>query len=152
MARAREIEKKLTNRQWRTIALLKVAFERDPSEWVTQKEIVEFTPAEEFVGGYSKSESTSHDQCAGVWTDIKFINDSGEFDTIIIYKDFKAKLATYEEAKEYIEYLRSKAMKLLDRMAALNRELHKNNCGQMVEDTTDLKFVQSVLKENEQWS
>ncbi len=152
MARASEIEKRLTQRQWRTIALLKATSERDPNEWVTQKQIVEFTPVEIYDEGYSISGASSHDQCPGVWYDIKFINDSGEFDTIIIYKDFKAKLATYEEAKEYIEYIHSKAMKLLERMATLNRKLHKNDCGQMVEDTTDLKFVESVVKETEKWN
>lgn len=150
MARASEIEKKLTERQWRTIALLKSVAKRDPSEWVTQEQIINFTPVKDFVGGYSKAGSTSHDQCTGVWVDIKAINDSGEFDTIIIYKDFKAKLATYEEAKEYIEHIHDKAMRLLDRTSILNRKLHKNGCGQMVEETTDLKFVESVVKENEQ--
>lgn len=139
------IEKKLTQRQWRTINLLKEAAEKDPNAWVTQEEIIKNTPIELFKDGYSKAESTSHDQCTGVWIDIKAINDSSEFDTIIIYKDFKAKLATYEEAKDYISYIENKAMKLLTRMGTLKRKLKNDGKGKFTE-SEEIEFTESVLQ------
>lgn len=139
------IEKKLTQRQWRTINLLKEAAEKNPNAWVTQEEIIKNTPSELFKDGYSKAESTSHDQCVGVWIDIKAINDSSEFDTIIIYKDFKAKLATYEEAKDYIGYIENKAMKLLTRMGTLKRKLKNDGKGKFTE-SEEIEFTESVLQ------
>lgn len=145
MATAKDIEKKLTERQWRTISLLKKASLEDPEKWVSQEEIINFTPAEAFKDGYSKASANSHDLCSAIWVDIKAINDSTEFDTIIIYKNFEAKLATYEEAKEYISYIRTKAMKLLKRMGTLNGKLYKNNYGKMEDDSLDIDFIQSVI-------
>lgn len=142
---AKDIEKKLTERQWRTIALLKEAALKDPNYWVSQQDIIDFTPASKFDGGYSEAESTLHDKCTGVWLDIKAINDSNEFDTIIIYKDFKAKLATHDEALEYIAYIKAKAMKLLKRMGTLNGKLYKNNYSRLEEESSDLDFIQSVI-------
>ncbi len=60
------------------------------------------------------------------------INNSSEVDKLILIKDNRFKIATYEEAREMEQELYNQAMKLLARMGVIGRKINKDGQGKLL--------------------
>lgn len=69
------------------------------TDWVEQQELLEALPELKW------SETTSHDKCPKIWSLVQEINNSDEIEKVILIKNFTYKIATEEEAKEYVKEL-----------------------------------------------
>lgn len=69
------------------------------TDWVEQQELLEALPELKW------SETTSHDKCPKIWSLVQEINNSEEIEKVILIKNFTYKIATEEEAKEYVKQL-----------------------------------------------
>lgn len=132
---AGEVKNKLTPRQWHLVTLLSLCAERDPNRWLTQEEIIEsYSIAEHKDGYYSNESLKAHDKCSAIWNDINAIQFSGDTRKIIIQKDFKYKIASEEEALDYISFYEKKAKIASKRMSQLKRKFKKHNQGTLFDN------------------
>ena len=69
------------------------------TDWVEQQELLEALPE------LKRSETTSHDKCPKIWSLVQEINNSDEIEKVILIKNFTYKIATEDEAKEYVKEL-----------------------------------------------
>lgn len=69
------------------------------TDWVEQQELLEALPELKW------SETTSHDKCPKIWSLVQEINNSDEIEKVILIKNFTYKIATEDEAKEYVKEL-----------------------------------------------
>lgn len=69
------------------------------ADWVEQQELLEALPELKW------SETTSHDKCPKIWSLVQEINNSDEIEKVILIKNFTYKIATEDEAKEYVKEL-----------------------------------------------
>ena len=120
-------ENKLNTRQWAFYNFLKRQALKDETEWLTKYEI------NWWVDGYELNTSeTAHDECSLMNNDRIAINNSGEVDKLILVKDNKFKIATYEEAIEMSKDLYNQALKLLNRMSIINSKIKRDGQGKLL--------------------
>jgi len=80
--------------------------------------------------------------CADLYKDIIEINNDSEIEEIIVVNRNKIKLATEEEAEQYLEKLMKKALKSFSRYWSVCRKLKKNDQFDLFKDD----FIKSVEK------
>lgn len=120
--------------------------EKDLTE--RQKELIEFLSDGEkrtiyevvaFVDGYEFSTNkNAHDPCPAVCTDIHTINNSN-YEKIIVIDNFTYYIATEQEAKDYLEKLKSSLVPKLVRYWNIKKKTENN--GQAQYDIRDEEAI-----------
>ena len=103
----------LTERQKALINLFIETNNEDPYKWLSQEDI-------EQPDGY-KYVNRPNDKCSAIWKDIEVIRKSKQFNKVIITKKYKYKIATFEEAENYVESLKINALKKLKRASEIEK-------------------------------
>ena len=118
---------KLTTRQWQFYNYLKEQAVDNEKKWVDKAELGMMIPL------YNLNyDDLSHDICSTMNLDRLTINNSSEVDKLILIKDNRFKIATYEEAREMEQELYNQAMKLLARMGVIGRKINKDGQGKLL--------------------
>lgn len=76
---------------------------------------------------YSYSDTKSHDKCPMLWSDINEINNSIDFEKIIINDKWTYRTATKDEAKDYANQYFIKGKKALYRYARIMEKIKIDN-------------------------
>ena len=112
----------LTSRQWRFYNYLKEQAVLNQNRWVGKEEI-HFA----LLGDYKlNNHAKSHDICAAMNSDMMAINRSEVIEKLIILKNNEFKIATEQEAREYIEKHRKQIENHAKRINKLVYKLRKN--------------------------
>lgn len=112
----------LTSRQWRFYNYLKEQAVLNQNRWVGKEEI-HFA----LLGDYELNDSPkAHDICATMNKDMMDINRSEKIEKLIILKNNEFKIATEQEAREYIEKHRKQIENHAKRINKLVYKLRKN--------------------------
>lgn len=80
---------------------------------------------------------TAHDICSLFNQDMAEINDNPEIDKFILLRNNQFKIATAEEAKEEVERLKDRAMRLLVRMSKLSNKIKSHGQGKLLSNRLD---------------
>lgn len=101
-------------------------------------------------GMYPAAEIVNNSKSHKLLDDIKAINNSSEFEKIIIYKNNLIKIANEEEAKEYANQFFKKGLIQLKHYHCLRRKIESEGQGQFKnEGESELKFIERYLSESE---
>lgn len=121
----------LTDREKLIYSIISAHTVADSKGYATQREIFEEVNYE-MPGELQWNESSkSHDHCFPIWHAVTRINSSDEVDKIVIIDDFRYRLATEEEAKEYISELKSQALRKLKRVSDIMRKYRMDGQGDL---------------------
>ena len=138
----------LTTRQWKTYNLIKANTKE--GKWTSKKEIVNNYPYDKESNAYGYiAHDRNHDYCAGIWDDIDIINKCPEIDKIII-TDGKnnCKLAeTKDEATDYLEKFKDKAIRVLMRYSVLKNKIKKDGQGKLLSNRAEPIDIESKARE-----
>lgn len=142
---ATKLGTKLAPRLWSLYNYLKA---KSPDTWVSQEEIAaNVTRKTRNANGevieeepyYELHESTSTtNKCPMLFIDIEELNRSEEIQKIIVTKKYKYKLATKDEAAEYINYLQIKAKRMFKRAYSIQKKYSANGQGYFIDGRGNL--------------
>lgn len=132
----------MLNARERALACL---LEEHEQEFISQDFIIE--SIEEYKELTSK-ESKSHDKCSAIWGDINRINNDLDYVKIIIIDNFKYKLASEEETKDYIEKKTKQALIRLARVSKLRQKARLDGTCNLLNDNEFRETFVKMCKEN----
>lgn len=95
---------KLTPRQWRLYIYLKVMFEQDPARYISKKDICVALPA------YYQIDEKATRLCRSIEQDINILRNSHEIYRIIVSNSRGYKIATEQEADEWMHKIKMEAI------------------------------------------
>lgn len=139
MENSLQINHKLTPRQWKLHNLLASAIVP-----LTMSEIVEQLPDCYHMG---KSNGGDHNtNCPALYQDIHAINASTESDKIIVMNNNKFYFATEEEAADYANKLRIRALKAWKKYHDINQKISKDGQGKLISNHGDVITIKSKAR------
>lgn len=113
----------MTERQEKLLNLLK----SEPDKWFTQKEICES------ISDYTFKER-NNDKCSQIRDDKVAINADKEVDSLIVMKDYKFKIGTYDEYRReryaHVRRLKNQASEI----ANMDFKFRRNNQGKVFDE------------------
>lgn len=107
--------KKLTTRQWRLYLFLKAKYEQDPTAYISKADICNG------ISGAYQADSSATRFCREIEYDINVLRNSEQIYKIIVSNSKGYKIATKEEAGEWLMRIRNEAILKL-RMYRKNRK------------------------------
>ncbi len=115
-------------------------------EIITKSQIVD-----QLINYYSQEEKKKNSKSHKILDDIKEINDSTMCEKIIIYKNNFIKVASEEEAGEYMKSFYKKGLISFKHYGALKRKIATNGQGQLsFEDKELLSFIERFTNYKEE--
>ncbi len=109
----------------------------EPDKWFTQKEICDAIPEYHYV-------ERNNDKCPVIREDKLEINSNPEIETLIVMKDYKFKIGTYEE---YIQERNAHIRRLKNQVSAIRDmdfKFKRHNQGKVF---TEDEFYQTFIEE-----
>lgn len=126
--------KSINNRQKKLLSYLKSEYRVNPNRWVTQEDICSFIDEYEY-----NTDPYAHNHCTTIWSDVNTINQLEQFDNIVVYKDNNCKIATKNEAEEYLDTLMARALKKFKRYWTIRNKMENNGNVDMLSDV--MKYI-----------
>lgn len=124
-------------------------------KWTTQRELVDVVNSDLTINDKLEYNEGDYNHCRRLWTIINGINQSGKVQKIIVTKNYKYKLGTKKECKEYFRKLRKDALLKLVRLSVLERRMEQNGQGQLLsqdlnpitDESSARGFLESLVPE-----
>ena len=95
---------------------------------------------------YKLAKATSHDPCPVICSDIHAINNSAEFEKIIVIDNFTYYVPTKVEADKYLDTLWNTIEARLKRFYRIKYKLNKDSQSKF-DENDEIKFIESIKHE-----